>query len=99
VKRRQTPERHVFRSALTEIERLLASPEADRPMTAWSQVTHACRSAEASAGHGNLLEELQLASYVRANGADPWSPPPTLGTLLRLARLNLQAALRKAKEG
>jgi hypothetical protein len=46
-----------------------------------------------------LLEELQLAAYVRANGSDPWNPPPTLGTLLRLARLNARAALQKAKEG
>jgi len=87
------------RAALDEIERLLTSPAADLLMTAWSQVTHACRSAETSAGYDALLEELRLAAHIRTNGSDLWSPPPTLGTLLRLARLNLTAALRKAQEG
>lgn len=87
------------RAALDEIERLLTSPSADLPMTAWGQVEHACRSAETSAGYESLLDELRLAAHVRANGSDLWSPPPTLGTLLRLARLNLTAALRKAQEG
>ncbi len=68
-------------------------------MTAWGQVTHACRSAETSPGYDALLQELRLAAHIRANGSDLWSPPPTLGTLLRLARLNLTAALRKAEEG
>lgn len=68
-------------------------------MTDWSQMTHACRSAEMSAGYDALLDELRLAAHVRANGSDLWNPHPTLGTLLRLARLNLTAALRKAQEG
>lgn len=43
-----------------------------------------------------LISEALLAARVRANGTDPWAPPPTLGTLMRLSRLNLEAQLREA---
>jgi hypothetical protein len=86
-------------TALVEIERLLAGPDVDRRMEAWGQVVDACRSALTPEANGLLLEELRLAAHVRANGSDLWNPPPSLGTLLRLARLNVTAALRKAEEG
>lgn len=93
------PSPRVLRLALEELERLLAGPSVDRPMEGWDHVVHVCRSVLTSEANGVVLQELRLAAHVRANGADLWNPPPTFGTLLRLARLNLTAALRKAQEG
>jgi hypothetical protein len=68
-------------------------------MSTWDDVLRATRQILTSEANGKLLKELRLAVRIRANGGDPWKPAPTLGTLLRLARLNVQAALRKAAEG
>jgi hypothetical protein len=93
------PEPRILQLALGELERLLRGPDVDKPMSTWDDVLRSTRQILTSEANGKLLEELRLAVRIRANGGDPWKPAPTLGTLLRLARLNVQAALRKAAEG
>lgn len=96
--RRRRPERRVLRLALDELEGLLRGPDVDRRMPSWDDVLRATRRLLTSEANQFLLEELRLATHVHANGGDPWKPAPTLGTLLRLTRLNVQAAFRKAGE-
>ena len=93
------PGPRVRRRALGELDGLLRGPDVDRPMPSWDDVLRATRRILTSEANGFLLEELRLAAHVRANGGDPWKPAPVLGSLLRLARLNVTAALRKAEEG
>lgn len=95
---RRPPDPRVLRIALGELDSLLRGPDVDRTVPSWDDVLRASRRALTSEANGVLLEELRLASRVRANGGDPWKPAPTLGTLLRLARLNVRAALQKTGE-
>lgn len=96
---RRPPGLRVLRLGLDELESLLRGSKVDQPMASWDEVVRATSRILTSEANGFLLEELELAARVRANGGDPWKPAPTLGTLVRLARLNVQAALRKAEEG
>jgi len=93
--RRRPPERRVLRLALEELEGLLRGPDVDRPMSSWDDVIRAVPENSRDEGRKLVIEELRLASHVHANGSNPWNPAPTLGTLLRLTHLNVQAALRR----
>jgi hypothetical protein len=77
-------------TALGEIDGLLAGP------LVGLTIKGAGHLEDLLGGLSRLVhEETLLAARVRANGVNPWDPPPTFGTLLRLARMNVAAELRK----